>query len=292
MSIVVCLKWVSLRPVVDPLTAEITDDSRWFGLSSADEAALEVALGLGEQWATEVIAVSAGSVEAEGALRSALGCGADRAIRVESSSDAPSDRVAAGLAEAIRRAAGADMGDADASDASISPLVVVCGDYSLDRGTGSVPAYLAEELGAAQALGLIGLTASATKSIDALRRLDGGRRERLSVSGPAVISVEGSVARLRRAPLAKMLAAERAVIAVVDGSVDHGADGSHTKVLRPYRPRARTLPPPVGGHSLDRIRILTGAAQERTPPRRLELDPVAAADAVLDQLRSWGYLDR
>lgn len=287
MPIAVCLKWVSLRPVVDPLTAEITDDNRWFGLSAADEAALEVALGLGEQWSTDVVAITAGGRETEGALRSALGCGAAHAVRVELPADTASDRVAAGLAEAIRRAVGDGRGEVD-----LSPLIVVCGDYSLDRGTGSVPAYLADALGAAQALGLIGLTASASMNIDALRRLDGGRRERLAVSGPAVISVEGSVARLRRASLATVLAAERAVIDVVEGSGDHAGDPSHAKVLRPYRPRARALPAPVGGHSLDRIRILTGAAQERTPPRRVELDPVAAADAILDQLRSWGYVDR
>ena len=32
---------------------------------------------------------------------------------------------------------------------------VWCGDHSLDRGTGAVPAYLAAQLGLAQALGLV-----------------------------------------------------------------------------------------------------------------------------------------
>ncbi len=34
---------------------------------------------------------------------------------------------------------------------------VVCGDVSADRGSGAVPAFLAAELDAAQALGLVGV---------------------------------------------------------------------------------------------------------------------------------------
>jgi hypothetical protein len=35
---------------------------------------------------------------------------------------------------------------------------------------------------------------------------------------------------------------------------------------------------------------LTGALVDRTPPRTLELEPAAAAEAIIDQLREWGYL--
>ncbi len=58
----------------------------------------------------------------------------------------PSAVVAALLAQALREV-GADG--------------VLCGDASLDGGSGSVPAFLAGELRAAQALGLVGLVGRA-----------------------------------------------------------------------------------------------------------------------------------
>jgi putative heme iron utilization protein len=35
---------------------------------------------------------------------------------------------------------------------------------------------------------------------------------------------------------------------------------------------------------------LTGALVDRNPPRTVVLDPSEAADAIVEQLRSWGYL--
>ncbi|MCZ7628622.1 MAG: hypothetical protein M5U19_05990 [Microthrixaceae bacterium] len=36
---------------------------------------------------------------------------------------------------------------------------------------------------------------------------------------------------------------------------------------------------------------LTGALTEHTPPRTVEVSPRDAAQVILDQLRTWGYLD-
>ena len=60
----------------------------------------------------------------------------------------------------------------------------------------------------------------------------------------------------------------------------------------PYRPRARVLsPPPSELDARGRILVLTGALSDREPPRTLTLEAEEAADALLDQLRAWGYLD-
>jgi hypothetical protein len=48
----------------------------------------------------------------------------------------------------------------------------------------------------------------------------------------------------------------------------------------------------VGGSARERILALTRALVDRTPPELVTLDPAAAADRVLAQLRTWGYLDR
>jgi electron transfer flavoprotein beta subunit len=275
MSVVaVALKCVDLRPEVEPLAGTVRHDGRSSGYSPADAAALEWALRLGEAWQLPVTAITAGPPGAEVVLRDAAAFGVARLVRVPAGADAPS--------EAIALALGSRLGDA---------VVVCCGDYSADRGSGSVPAFLAGQLDAAQALGLTGLAPGERGDLVAQRRLDGGRRERLRVSAPAVISVEPGAARLRRAPLSGLMAARRASIetAATDAAADH-CRRVHVLRTAPYRPRPKTLPPPPGPSSRDRLLTLTGALAERTPPRVVRAAPGDAADELLRYLKDQGYL--
>ena len=284
MKIAVCWKWVSLD-------REREADRRWSGVSAADEAALEVALSIAERVdaapdaaASEVTVICLGPPSADDVLREAIAAGATSAVRVDASTELDSQVVAVALGERL--------GDRD---------LVVCGDYSLDRGTGSVPAFLAGELSMAQALGLLevdlaGDDAGAwfpqtrargtTGALRVVRRLDGGRREILDVTPPAVLSVEGSAASLRRASLAASLAARTAPVTTVRGP--HGR--LPEMEIHPYRPRARVLPAPTGG-SLDRMRQILDVGGSDTHAELVTLDAPAAASKILDQLRSWGYLD-
>ena len=271
MKIAVCWKWVSLD-------REREADRRWSGVSAADEAALELALGIAERsdatagtGPSDVVVICLGPPSADDVLREAIATGATSAVRLDASTELDSQVVAVALAE--------HLGDRD---------FVICGDYSLDRGTGSVPAFLAGELSIAQALGLleVALDADDTGARRVVRRLDGGRREILDVMPPAVLSVEGSAASLRRASLAASLAARSAPIASVRGP--HGR--LPEAEIHPYRPRARVLPAPTGG-SLDRVRQILDVGGSDLHAELVELDPPAAAAKILDQLRSWGYLD-
>ena len=275
LRIAACAKWVDLRPGVDALTGRVSTDERRFGFSAADAAALEVALRLGSEWGAEVDVVVAAPAPAEGAIRSLAAAGASRAIRVDLPSGASSKQVAASLAAATA--------DAD---------VVVCGDYSLDVGSGSVPASIAHRRGAAQALGLISVTPESPGVVRAVRRLDGGRREHLRVRTPAVLSVEGSVATLRRAPLRSLRAGHAPAVEVID-PVGLAVASVRLDRTEPVRPRARELPGPNGSAAFDRVVELTGALVARTPPRRVDAadDADAAADAIIEQLAAWGYLD-
>lgn len=270
--VAVCWKWVDRRPDIDPLTGSVQHgDARFGGVSEADAAALEVALRTADIWNARVRVVSAGGADADRALRQALAAGAHEVHRIDMDSQAASATVAAALADAV----------ADA-------VVVWCGDYSPDRGSGSVPAFLAARLGAASALGAVQVTAEdAVGTLRVVRRLDGGRREVSAVTAPAVVSVEGSVATLRRGPLAATLQAERADICVTAGpavpEVPH-------RPMRPFRPRARTLPPPSGDSALERVRILTGSTGATSSNRTevVELEPVEAAQRILRAVASWG----
>jgi electron transfer flavoprotein beta subunit len=287
-----CLKWVDLRPEVDPLTGEPAAPTRSSGASAADLAALEIALRLAEIWGAEVLALTAGPPPADAILRDALAAGAHRARRVDVSADLPSPAVAEALAGALDGA-----------------TLVCCGDWSLDRGSGSVPAFLAAETGAAQALGLLAVSPAASSpgapgpsagsaaggappALAAERRLDRGRREQLAVPLPAVISLEGGAARLRRATLAAVLAAGVAEIEVVAGPSLPAERRVRVERVGPYRPRARQRSAPASDlPARERILALTGALGASEPPRTVTATPDEAAEVILGQLRTWGYLE-
>ncbi|MFM2071038.1 MAG: hypothetical protein RLZZ623_1301 [Actinomycetota bacterium] len=249
------------------------DDDRFAGISPADRAALEIALRLADVRADHVMVVAAGPRAADRMLRAALACGAATAIRIDSPPDRDSRDTAFELAEAVR---GAD--------------VVVCGDYSLDRGSGSVPAFIAHRLSAAQALGLVSLDPghASARSIRAVRRLDGGRREVLDVPVPCVISVEGSVASLRRASLRRALQSADAVIESRPAAPAHHAVPA--VIVTPFRPRARTLAAPAAADVLGRLRLLTDALGTPAHGETIELAPRASAERILAALHGWGYL--
>ncbi len=290
MQIVVCMKWVPRRVVVDPVTASLEVDTRTFGPSVADLSALEVALRLASHADDVITVLTAGPVESDAMLRDALALGADQAIRCPSTSGVTSASVATVFAGTL---------DAEGIDADL----VVCGDYSTDRGSGSMPAFLAAELDVAQVLGVVALETTGDQAKDpdleitaliAERRLDRGRRARLLVEFPAVVSVEGGVVldgasvAPRRASLPAMLSAKDAVIEL--GPVVKGRSPLLSSAPRPHRPRTKLRPVPSDGPAYQRILDITQATEDRTPPKTLQLAPDAAADAAIEALRAWGYL--
>ncbi len=284
--IVAAMGWSWREADVDPLTGAISASPHDRGPDRADFAALEHALSLAEKWDAQVIAATVGPAEADEMLKDALAAGAAAALRVEparrSSRPRPAELVGGGqnrpaaLAAALRELYGV-------------PDLVLCGDRSADRGTGSFPAFLAAALNAAQALGVVQLEPEGDGELRVHRRLDGGRREVLRVRRPAVVSIEAAGVRLRRAGLPETLASRRAVIPVIDAPA---VAGHRVPVLgaHPYRPRPRALPVP-SGTALHRTLQLTGALAERTPPTVLgPLSPEQAADELLGYLRRRGYL--
>ena len=277
--IVVCMKWVALRPEIDPLTGSVVTDERWSGPSLADQAALEWALRLAETRATTAHVITVATAAADAMLRDALAAGATAATRIhldDGDEHQPSSACIARLLADVAR--------------SLDPQMVLCGDWSLDRGSASVPSFLAAELSLDAVCGLVRIEQTGAEHLQVERRLDGGRREVLAVTGPAVLSVEGTTARLRRAPLRGVLHARTAAVAVVAvGAADLEWEPAPQRV-GPFRPRARILDAPLAADPRQRVEALTHAHTSRTPPQRLALDPDAAADMILDHLRAWGQL--
>jgi electron transfer flavoprotein beta subunit len=293
--ILVAMKYVALRPEIHALTGAVATDERFSGASLADQAALEWALRIAERTVSDVIVVAVGGEESHAMLRDAIACGASRAIRISRDVGLPSSTVGAALA-------------AVAADLAVG--LVLCGDWSLDRGSGSVPPFIAAARDVGMACGLVALSFSegggtgggSTNGTGAVlnveRRLDGGRRERLCVDpfGDAVLSVEGATARLRRATLAGVIAARNMDVEVIAKSPVPSEGASREAAVRhvrtaPLRPRARVLDgPPPTADPRQRVEALTGAFSDRTPPQRLELTPAEAADRILAQLVAWGEL--
>ncbi|MEQ1872749.1 MAG: mycofactocin-associated electron transfer flavoprotein beta subunit [Ilumatobacteraceae bacterium] len=261
-EIVVCLKWVF--QVNEP------SDARFAGMSPADHAALELALQCAEHIGGEVTAVTVGPLAADTVLREALACGVAHAVRIDAPTATDSADVATMIASTADKASW-----------------IWCGDYSTDNGSGSVPSFLAADLQARQALGVINVSFEG-EGVSATRRIDGGRREVLDVRAPAVISVEGATARLRRASLAALRTAATAAIDVVTPATPIRTT-QHT--VHTYRPRARALAAPSASDALDRVRALTMSGATATAQHDVEtLAPADAAARIVDALRDWGYL--
>lgn len=266
------MKWVSGRPEINALSGEVrVPNARFGGVSAADQAALEVALQLGTQRSMLVTVITVGDKQCEPSLYDALAAGAQQAIRIDSGQALSSAETARVLALAL--------GDAS---------YILCGDYSFDRGSGSVPAYLAAELGIKQSLGVVSLTPQ-LHEILLTRRLDGGRREHVRVTDRAVISVEGSVAQLRRASLANTLATRDVRIQVIPSAISTQRMISTTK---PFRPRPRTIAQPDGDTSLQRLHSITNVASASTRGEQIELTSAKSARYILQTLARWGYIEQ
>lgn len=287
MHLLVGLKWVPLRPEIDPLSGRVTIDERFCGISPADQSALEWALRLastGPLGSGSVTAVCIGPAAAGTVLRQALAAGADDAILVEVPDDQPSPVVAAELASLAQPRH--ERGRLD---------LICTGDLSLDRGSGAVPALVANQLGWPQALGLVRAEIG-TDPLTVERRLDRGRRERLAVEGPAVVSFERGP-ELRRAPLGAVLAAGSSEVTVTGPSsgLVEAASGAPRPVRPighgPYRPPASVVAAPTGT-TRQRVAALTGgAAPAPTGGQIHQVSPAEAAQLAVAQLEAWGYLD-
>lgn len=252
------------------------------GWSAADAAALEWGLRLAAASGAEVVAAVAGPPGVEAVLRDAMAVGAARAVRIDVGEQAPSGVVAAGLGALAR-------------SAPRPAQWWLCGVRSVDRGGAMVPALLAAELEWVAAAGLSAVERRFDGAVLAERRLERGRRERLCVHGPAVLSVEAGAAVLRRAALPDVLAASRRPVTVLapPDPAEVPTAGRITVVEhRPFRPRPSVLAAPRGDTARERVAALTGVFDTAArAPRLVQADPATAAQAILDALRTWGYLE-
>lgn len=230
MKIIVCVKQVVdplLRVAVDLDTHQLPDHLDYC-VNPVDLNAVEEALRLKERQGAEVILVSAGPTRVDEALRSAWGMGADRAVRVSH----PALESSGGYATALV------LGSAIRT---MAPDMVICGNRSLDEGTGQVPPMLAEVLRLPLVTDATHMELSPARVI-AQRKLYKGQRQVVESPLPVVISVDPSINQPRYASYRSIRRAQKEPILQLDGEALglHPFECSVQRVkLSPPRPRPK-----------------------------------------------------
>jgi len=208
VRIVVCVKQV----LVLGDEVEFTGDGRDVdpdyvdpALNEWDGFATEEALRLRERLGGEVVVVTCGAEESEGALRRCLAMGADRAIRVEAAGRDPFS-VARALADVVQ-----------AED----PELVFCGVQSSDAVQAATGTALAEllDLPRAAVVTRVDYDADARKAV-VDRELEGGLVDRVEVDTPALLTIQTGINEPRYANLRAIKQAEQ-----VQVDVRSAADG-------------------------------------------------------------------
>jgi electron transfer flavoprotein beta subunit len=187
----------------------------------AVEEAIQIRERLGEG---EVVVVTVGDEEAEGALRRCLAMGADRAVRVDAEPRDPISTARA-LAEVV---------------AGESPDLVLTGVQSADSVQGSTGVALAELLGLPRVAVVTKIEWSGSGPAAVDRELEGGLVDVVEVDTPALLTIQTGINQPRYANLRAIKQAEQQEIAVVSADVGEPA----------YRVRRMFSPPRGTGAEL------------------------------------------
>jgi len=285
MRIAVCLKYVPDLDTVEvhPLTGEIDPVRTLYMTNPADEAALEIALQLRSNIG-EVTALTVGAEHTETVLRDALAVGADRAVRLwdEDFTETHPSMTALLLATALKT--------------DNLPDLVLCGDRSVDRSTGKVPALLSEHLDWPVVTDVTAFELN-QGTARVLRRLERGARAESEVRLPAVLGLEAGLARLRHASLPGLMAAKQAQIPTKTLSdlglslQDLNFPIPTLREAMPPKPRPRAIFIPDSRQApYERVAQIMAAGVVKKSGKVLEGPPEAMADAIIEFLREHGFI--
>jgi electron transfer flavoprotein beta subunit len=221
MKIAVCIKQVVTREWqvrINEAKTWVRDQDASWELNEPDAYALEEALRLKEKHGGEVVVISAGPARVSQVLREALARGADRAIHVQGDDLAQTD--AFGAAGALA---------APLKDEPID--LVLTGLQSDDQGFAQVGVILAEKLGMPHSTIIMEVQVDGS-ALKVKRELEGGWFQWVSMSLPAVLTIQSGINQLRYATLKGIMAAKKKEIRPVPAE----AVASKQKIVSIYVP--------------------------------------------------------
>jgi electron transfer flavoprotein beta subunit len=207
VKIVVCVKQVAVLGDEVGFTADARDvdqDYLDFALNEWDSYATEEALRIREELGgegDEVVVVSVGDAQVEGAMRRCLAMGADRGIRVDYARTADPITVARLLAPVVQRE---------------SPDLVFCGVQSSDGVQAATGTALAEFLGLPRVAVVTRIEWDPSAGRATVRReLEGGLLDLTEVDTPVLLTIQTGINQPRYANLRAIKQAEQKQIEVV-----------------------------------------------------------------------------
>ena len=209
MKIAVCIKQVPIRE----WQPRLNDDKTWireqdvsYEMNEPDAYALEEALRLREKHGGEVVVCSAGPARVQQVIREALARGADRAIHVEDDALGAADAVMA--ASALAPAMAGQQFD-----------IILTGLQSDDQGHAQFGPVLAEMLTMPHSTIIMEVQAEPAAagggSLRVKRELEGGWFQHVTMSLPALLTIQSGINQLRYATLKGIMAAKKKEIAKV-----------------------------------------------------------------------------
>jgi electron transfer flavoprotein beta subunit len=247
LSIVVCLKQIpnpDLQFQIAPDGKDIRRDAVNYKLNGSDEYALEEAVRLKEKHGGRVTALTLGPKRTEPMLREALAKGADEAVRIAYDDPAAFDvgKTARILAAAIR---------------TLPHDVILTGVQSDDDVNSATGGLVAGRLGLPHA-SVVTRVVLAGNRLEVACELEGGLQRVVSLSTPAVLTIQFGANTPRYAPLPAIMKAARQPIKEIGPSAI-GLSGWDAVAL-PYSFEVAGLAPPgAKGHA----ELITGSIEEQ-----------------------------
>ncbi|MEW6444274.1 MAG: electron transfer flavoprotein subunit beta/FixA family protein [bacterium] len=229
MDIVVCMKQVpdtETKIQINPQGTGIVTEGIKYVMNPYDEFAVEEALRIKEKFGGTVTIVSMGPQRATESIRTALAMGADKGVHLLDAAfdGADSFATAKTLAAAIRK---------------LPFQIILAGKQAVDHDNSQVFAALAELLGAPHISVVTKLEISADgKSATAEREIEGGAKEVIQTSLPAVIAAQKGLNEPRYASLPGIMKAKKKPIDAQDAAKaglsanEVGEKGSKAKITK------------------------------------------------------------
>lgn len=238
---------------IDPVTNTLKRDGVPSIINPDDKTALEMAIQLKEKHGATVAVVTMGPPQAETALREALAMGADEAWLITDRAFAGSDTLATStiIAAAVNK---------------LGYDIIIAGRQAIDGDTAQVGPQIAEHLGIPQITYGVDVDYDAKSGVATVKRQFEDRYQLLEVSGKFLLTVLSEAVKPRYMSVNGIVAQQQKEIGIITFNdivvdpADIGLKGSPTKVKS------------------------TSTKQFDDNKELLELDPAAAAKAIVDAL--------